>query len=76
MQLINDISNDLQKVLKYLNGIAIFTTSFFLFAAPSASVSPIKLDLYLNYEELSTVKSTTLSISSLLNFHKLPDVSE
>ena len=61
LQLINGISNDLQKLLKYFNGIAIFTPSFFLFA-PSASVLPIKLDLYLNDDELSTVKSTSPSI--------------
>ena len=63
----NDISNDLQKLYKYFNGTAIFTP--FLFA--------IKLDLYLNDDELfkiwlsSRVKSTSPSISSLLNCHKL-----
>ena len=75
LQLINGISNDLQKLLKYFNGTAIFTFSFFLFA-PSASVSPIILDFYLNDDELLTVKSAFPSISSLLNCHKLPEVSE
>ena len=42
LQLINGISNDLQKLLKYFNGTAIFT--------PFLSV--IKLDLYLNDGEL------------------------
>ena len=67
--------NDLQKLLKYYNDIAIFTPFCFLFA-PSASVLPIKFDLYLNDHELSTVKSTAPSISSLLNSRKLPEVSE
>ena len=43
--LINGISNDLQKLLKYFNGTAIFT--------PSLSV--IKLDLYLNDGKLFEV---------------------
>ena len=69
--LINGISNDHQKLLKYFNGTAILT--------PSLSV--IKLDLYLNDGKLfeiwlsSTVKSSP-PISSLLNCHKVPDVSE
>ena len=71
-QLINGISNDVQKLLKYFNGRAIFIPFLFV----------IKLDLYLNDYELfgiwlsSTVKSTFSSISSLLNFHKVPEVSE
>ena len=51
LQLINGISNDLRKLLKYVNGTTIFTFSFFLFA-PSASVSPLRFDLYLKDEEL------------------------
>ena len=72
LQLINGISNDLQKLLKYFIDTAIFT--LFLIV--------IRLNLYLNDEELfqiclpSTVKSTFLSISSLLNYHKLPEVSQ
>ena len=42
MKLINGISNDLQKLLEYFSGTAIFT--------PFLSV--IKLDLYLNNDEL------------------------
>ena len=42
LQLINGISNDLQKLLKYFSGTAIYT--------PFMSV--IKLDLYLNDDEL------------------------
>ena len=71
LQLINGISNDLQKLLKYFNGTAIFT-SFFL---PMFSILPIILALYLNKRALSSlVTSALLFISSLLNCHKLPDV--
>ena len=66
LQLINGISNDLQKLLKYFSGTAIYT----LF------LSVIKLDLYLYDDKLLTAKSTFPSISSLLNCHKLPKVSE
>ena len=78
LQLINDISKDLQRLLKYFGGTTIFT-SFFI---PIFSVWPIRFDLYLNDDELfgiwlsSTAKSTFPSISSLLNCHKLPEVSE
>ena len=51
LQLMNGISNDLQKLLKYFNGTAIFTFSLFLFA-PSATVSPIRFALFLNEEAL------------------------
>ena len=61
LQLINGISKDLQKLLKYFNGIAIFTP-FFL---PLFPVLPIRFALYLNQEGLSIVKSTSPSISSL-----------
>ena len=44
LQLINGISNDLQKLLKYFNGTAIFTPFFI----PFALVLPIRLALYLN----------------------------
>ena len=72
LQLTNGISYDLQKLLKYFSGTAIFT--------PFLSV--IRLDLYWNDDKLfgiwlpSTVKSTCPSISSLLNYRKLPDVPE
>ena len=66
----------------YLNilMIQLFLTPFFLFVS-SATVSPIKFDLYLNDEEFSAVrliKVPLLSIgcSSLLNYHRLPEVSE
>ena len=44
LQLINSISNDLRKLLKYFSGTAIFTPFF----APSVSVLPIRFALYLN----------------------------
>ena len=80
LQLINNISNDLQKLLKYISGTAISTPSFFLLA-PCASVLPTRFDLYLNYEEFSAVRSIealllSIGCSSLLNCHKLPEVSE
>ena len=65
LQLINGFSNNLQKLLKYFTGTANYV--------PFLSV--IKLDLYLNDEELfeicwaCTVKSIVPSISSLF---KLP----
>ena len=49
LQLINGISNDLQKLLKYFSGTAIFT----LFLVPSASVLVIRPALYLNEGALS-----------------------
>ena len=73
LQLIDGISNDLKKLLKYFNGTAIFTPSFFLLSQ-SASVLPIRFDLYLKDEELLVVKLIFLIISSLLNCHKLPEV--
>ena len=58
----------------------VFAPSFFLFAQ-SALVLLIKFDLYFNDEEFSAViliKAPLLFIgcSSLLNYHKLPEVSE
>ena len=78
--MISGISNDLQKLLKYFSGRTIFTFSFFLFA-PFALVLPIRFYLYLNDEEFSAlilIEAPLLSIgcSSLLNCHKLPEVSE
>ena len=72
LQLINGISNDHQKLLKYFNGTAIFSPFLLV----------IRLDLYLYDDELfgiwlaSTVRSSFSFISSLLNCHKLPGVSE
>ena len=51
LQLLKCITNDLQKILKYFNGATIFTPWVF----PFASVLPIRLDLYLNDEELAVV---------------------
>ena len=71
-RLIKGIFKDLQKLLKNFSGTAIFTPFLFV----------IRLDLYLNNDEIfwiwlpSTVKSTSHSISSLLNHHKLPEVSQ
>ena len=62
------VNNDLQKLLKYFSGMAIFTPFF----------PVIRLDLYLIDDKLfgiwllSTVKSTSRSTLSLLNCHKLP----
>ena len=43
-QLVNGSSNDLQKLLRYFSGTAIFT----LFFVPLFSVLPIRFALYLN----------------------------
>ena len=73
LQLINGISNDLQKLIKYFNGTPIFIP-FFL---PLFPVSPVRLALCLNEGALSSlVTSALLVISSLLKCHKLPEVSE
>ena len=49
LQLINYISSDLQKLLRYFNGTAIvfFKIPSLLFGAGSATVSPTNLVLYL-----------------------------
>ena len=68
VQLINDISNDLQKLLKYFSGTAIFTPFF----VPSTLVLSISFALYLNDGVLSSLVTCSLSVtSSLLKFHKL-----
>ena len=77
LQLINGISNDLQKLHKYLNGTGIFTP-FFL---PPFRMVAIRFDLYLKDDELSALTSERFPLfsfgySSLLNCHKLPEVSE
>ena len=54
LQLINGISNDLQKLLKYFSGTAIFTSLNTLL--PSTAVdSPMRLDLCLGDLESSVV---------------------
>ena len=73
LQLINGISNDLQKLLKYFNGAATFI-SFFL---PLFPVSPIRLAFCLNEGALSSLlTSALLIISSLLKYYKLSEVEE
>ena len=74
LQLINGISDDLQKLLKYFSGTAIFTS---LNTPPSASSSVLKkCDLYLKDDEPAVVTlggySLFIFCSSLLNCHKLP----
>ena len=76
MQLINSISIDLQKLLKYFSGTAIF-----MFLPATVEDSPVKLDLYLKDDELSTetlsgFPAFVTGDSSLLNCHKLPELSE
>ena len=51
LQLINDISSDLQKLLKYFNGTAIFTPV----VLPPFGMVPIRFDLHLKDEELSVL---------------------
>ena len=73
MQLINGVSNDIQKLLKYFSGTAIFT----LFFVPFFSVLSILLAFYLNEGALSSLATyALLSIPSLLKPHKIPEVSE
>ena len=78
LQLINCISNDLQKLLRYFNGTTtfVFFTELFVLLTLSA-VYPARAALYLNDLELSILKLALLAgPSSLLNCHKLPHVSE
>ena len=78
LQLINGISNGLQKLLKYFSGKAIFT---FLNTPLSAEVSSLKkLDLYLKdvelvVEMLSEFPAFVTGDSSLLNCLKLTSCS-
>ena len=62
MQLINHISSDLQKLLRYFVGAAImvFFRIFLLFGAGWASVSPTNLALY-----IKDLKTTLSPISAL-----------
>ena len=70
LQLINGISKDLQKLLKYFSGTAIFT---FLNTLLSAAVSGLKkLDLYLKDDE--SAFPLFIFCLSLLNCHKIPEV--
>ena len=58
LQLINGISNDLQKLLKYFNGTAIFIPFFI----PLFPVSPIRVALCLNEGALPLLTSALLVI--------------
>ena len=78
-QLINGISNDLQKLLKYFGGTAIFIFLNTLLILTAFS-SPMKLDLYLKDVELfvetwSRFAEAVKGDSSLLNCHKILDLS-
>ena len=65
-------------LLKYFNGTTIFASFTGLLVLPTAfAVFPKRAALYLNDGELLIVKSAlSAGTSSLLNSHKLPDVSE
>ena len=68
---------DLQKLLKYFNGITIFVFFIKIFSLLSSSVFATRATLYLNDWESLIVKSALLTEGSfLLSCHKLPDVSE
>ena len=68
------------RLLKYFIGTAIFPFSNTLLL-PAAVYSPKKFDLYLKDVELFVKASTGFPASfkvdpSLLNWHKIPDVSQ
>ena len=71
LQLIKGTSNCLPKLHRYFNG----TATFKFLTVLSAAASSIWFGLYL-YDELPLVfSSTLLYFSSLLNYHKRPEVS-
>ena len=76
-QLINDISSNLEKLLKYFNGRGIIAILKFLFAS-SISVFPNNLVLYLKELKLSllAISALTLIVSSLEQNYKFPIISE
>ena len=78
-QLINDISSNLEKLLKYFNGrgIGIIAILKFLFAS-SISIFPNNLVLYLKELKLSlmAISALTLIVSSLEQNYKFPIISE
>ena len=81
LQLINDISSDLQKLIKYFNGAAIFVLPkipFAAFGAGWATMFSNNLALYLKELKLSVFRILFLKVdaSSLEWNHKLPVVSE
>ena len=71
LQLINGISNDLQKLLKYSNGTTIFASLTKICVLATACVVFLeRAVLNLNDWELSTAKSTLpAGFSSLINSH-------
>ena len=76
---INGISKDLQNLLKYFSRTAIFT--FLNTPLSAASKGLKKLDLYLKDVELAVetlpeFPDFVTSNSSLLNCHRLPEVSQ
>ena len=80
MALINQLINDLQKLLKYISGAATFTFLNTLLP-PTAAGSLVKLNLYLkdvelSVETLSGFPALITGDSTLLNCHKHPDFSE
>ena len=78
MQLINGISNNLQKLLRYFSETTffVFFTELFLLLTTFA-VFCRRASLYLNDLDVSILRSALLAgTSSLLNFHKLPGVSD
>ena len=77
MHLINGISGDLQKLLKYFNGTAVVAFFRIPFAS-SATVFRINLALYLKDLILLALAISTLkSVASFLEQnHKLPVVLE
>ena len=56
LQLISGISSDLQKLLKYFNGTAVFTPFF----VPLFTILPIILALFLNKGALSSLVTFAL----------------
>ena len=78
MELIDCISNNLQKLLKHFSGATVFVLCTELFVLLTVSDAfPTRAALYLNHLELSILKSALLAgTSSLINCHKLPDASE
>ena len=66
-----------KKLLKYFSGIAYFVFLTKLFPLTKPSVFPTRPALYLNDSDQAVIKSSLLAgTSSLLIYHKLPDVSE
>ena len=73
LQLINGISNDLPKLLTCFSSTTIYTSSLFLFGPSSKA---LQFDLCLKDKELLSFKLIFPIVSSLLNCHKLPEVSK